>query len=75
MNSIQAKWFLHHAIGHLQKQGDSYTLRGAVRLLHETIDEVQKSINRNARRKAREDAYRSCGLKKVRGDLGGVYWE
>ena len=26
-------------------------------------------------RKAKEDAYRSCGLVKVRGALGGVYWE
>ena len=28
-----------------------------------------------AQRKAREDAMRSCGLVKVRGAMGGVYWE
>lgn len=26
-------------------------------------------------RKARNEAYRSCGLIKVRGALGGTYWE
>ena len=26
-------------------------------------------------RKAKDEAYRSCGLVKVRGALGGVYWE
>ena len=28
-----------------------------------------------AGRRAREDAYRSVGLKKVKGALGGTYWE
>lgn len=28
-----------------------------------------------ANRKAREDALRSLGLTKVRGALGGTYWE
>lgn len=27
------------------------------------------------RRKEREDALRSCGLVKVRGAMGGTYWE
>lgn len=26
-------------------------------------------------RKAKDEAYRSCGLVKVRGALGGTYWE
>ena len=30
---------------------------------------------RRANRKAREVAYDSCGLVKVCGALGGVYWE
>jgi predicted amidophosphoribosyltransferase len=34
-----------------------------------------KRAKRNAARKAREDALRSCGLVKVRGALGGTYWE
>jgi hypothetical protein len=27
------------------------------------------------RRREREEVYRLCGLKKVRGALGGTYWE
>lgn len=38
-----------------------------------------KRQTRNAKarraRKAREAALRSCGLVKVRGALGGTYWE
>jgi hypothetical protein len=30
---------------------------------------------RNKTRRERDEAYRSCGLVKVRGALGGVYWE
>ena len=30
---------------------------------------------RKMQRKAREDALRSLGLTKVRGALGGTYWE
>jgi len=30
---------------------------------------------RKAARRAREAALRSCGLVKVRGALGGTYWE
>jgi hypothetical protein len=30
---------------------------------------------RKINRKAREDALKSCGLVKVRGALGGTYWE
>lgn len=29
----------------------------------------------SADRKARESALRDCGLVKVRGAMGGVYWE
>jgi hypothetical protein len=35
----------------------------------------RKRDKRNASRKAREDALRSAGLVKVRGALGGTYWE
>jgi hypothetical protein len=41
--------------------------------------ELAKRMERNRRakanRRAREDALKSCGLVKVRGALGGVYWE
>jgi len=36
---------------------------------------TRKRKRRNAARKAREQAMRDCGLVKVRGALGGVYWE
>lgn len=35
----------------------------------------KKRAAAKAKRKAREDAYRSCGLVKVKGALGGTYWE
>ena len=34
-----------------------------------------KRARARANRKAREYALESCGLVKVRGALGGVYWE
>jgi len=36
---------------------------------------AQAKAKRNAARKARESALRSCGLVKVRGAMGGTYWE
>lgn len=36
--------------------------------------EVTRKV-RNQARRGREEALRSCGLVKVRGALGGVYWE
>lgn len=35
----------------------------------------RKKKDRAKRRKEREDVLRSCGLVKVRGALGGTYWE
>ena len=34
-----------------------------------------KHARARANRKALEDVYSSCGLVKVRGAMGGVYWE
>ena len=34
-----------------------------------------KNAKRSAARKARESVLRSCGLTKVRGAMGGTYWE
>jgi hypothetical protein len=34
-----------------------------------------KRIKRNARRRARDQAMRDIGMVKVRGNLGGTYWE
>lgn len=38
-------------------------------------DKQRKSAKRREQRKAREDVLRSVGLVKVRGALGGTYWE
>lgn len=46
----------------------SSTLQQACKARHKT---KRASINRTAR----EEAYRSCGLIKVKGALGGTYWE
>lgn len=35
----------------------------------------RKTRRANLNRRDREDVLRSCGLVKVRGALGGVYWE
>lgn len=46
---------------------------------HPVDERVQKAQIRKARRnrlrKGRDDMLRSLGLKKVRGALGGTYWE
>jgi hypothetical protein len=43
---------------------------------HELATEKQEQAdNRNRARKERDQAMRDCGLVKVRGALGGVYWE
>ena len=34
-----------------------------------------KRSRANAKRRSREDVLRSCGLIKVRGAMGGTYWE
>jgi hypothetical protein len=43
----------------------------------ELMEEWKKHIRaiRNKARRDRDDAYRSLGMKKVRGNLGGIYWE
>ena len=33
------------------------------------------NARRRSNRRARESALKSCGLVKVRGALGGIYWE
>jgi hypothetical protein len=41
----------------------------------EAMEKPRHAARRKAQRKAREEAYASCGLVKVRGSLGGIYWE
>lgn len=44
-------------------------------VIERVLRAVASRVRAAANRKAREDVYRSCGLTKVRGNLGGVYWE
>ena len=48
--------------------------RLACGLAHQMRTQAAKD-RKNAARRGRDEAYRSCGLVKVRGALGGVYWE
>ncbi len=44
----------------------------------EDLEDDKKALarkRRSANKREREAALRSCGLVKVRGALGGVYWE
>jgi len=41
----------------------------------EEYKRLRKLATKNLNQAAKNDAYRSCGLKKVRGNLGGTYWE
>ena len=40
-----------------------------------TCKRRRRNARANRNRKAREAILRSCGLVKVRGALGGIYWE
>jgi uncharacterized Zn finger protein (UPF0148 family) len=51
-----------------------YTLDGD-NICADCENKKKKNAKRNAARKAREDAIRSCGLVKVKGAMGGTYWE
>lgn len=41
----------------------------------QTASERRNAVKAALRRAARRDANESAGLKRVRGSLGGVYWE
>ena len=52
---------------------------GDAEILCQACDEAEaqgrRITNARANRRAREAALRSLGLVKVRGNLGGTYWE
>ena len=48
---------------------------GATILRPETDDERRVRLARNAARRAKDQAMRDLGMAKVRGALGGTYWE
>jgi len=40
-----------------------------------SLDKLCSSCRAKVTRKAKEQAYKDCGLVKVKGALGGTYWE
>lgn len=55
--------------------GESDTLVADKALADKVYKVVQQRILASNRRKWKENAMRDCGLVKVRGALGGTYWE
>lgn len=55
---------------------DDPAVQAAGEEYHKKLAAYEKTRARvNANRTAKDDAYRSLGLTKVRGALGGTYWE
>ena len=58
-----------------EKCGEEIGTRDGDNFCSDCANQIKKRERTTALRRAREDALRSCGLKKVRGALGGTYWE
>ena len=56
------------------KQNQDHADARLLQLTDADADAARK-LRRRAQRRARDEAYRSCGMVRVRGALGGVYWE
>lgn len=56
---------------------DSYKIiiKIGLEIIKEYLSRNERNHRSQANRKAREDALSNLGLVKVRGALGGVYWE
>lgn len=58
-----------------EKCGDEISTRDGDNMCRPCEDGKRKKQRAAAARKARDEAMRSCGLVKVRGAMGGVFWE
>jgi hypothetical protein len=60
-----------------EKCGEEIDTRDGDNMCQDCEEGTKKAKRDKARlsRKAREEALRSCGLVKVRGALGGTFWE
>jgi hypothetical protein len=54
---------------------DTTSIRHFCKCDVEVVKPKRDRSKANANRKAKEDILKSCGLTKVHGALGGVYWE
>jgi uncharacterized Zn finger protein (UPF0148 family) len=60
-----------------EKCGEEIYTKDGENMCQQCEEGIKKAKRDKARlsRKAREEALRSCGLVKVRGALGGTFWE
>ena len=71
-----ARMALTRAVNRAIAEGYPIYVNQPAQLDNDAIERKRLSrIRANVNRKAREQAMRDCGLVKVRGALGGVYWE
>jgi len=59
----------------IHKSYDETYYADGLDLSHSDIRKLLTNARASASRKAREQAYKDCGLVKVKGALGGTYWE
>lgn len=66
-----------YKFSHLHTETCAFSLRGGLGKPDHSCPGCQKMSrnNQNKARRFRDQARRDCGLVKVRGALGGVYWE
>ena len=71
-----ARMALTRAVNRAIAEGSPIYVNQSAQLDNDAIERKRLSrIRANNNRKAREQVMRDCGLIKVRGALGGIYWE
>ena len=58
-----------------EKCGEEIATKDGDNLCNDCDEGKKKRDKRNAARRAREQVLRDCGLVKVKGAMGGTYWE
>ena len=59
----------------VEKHHDNALFVDGLSISDKEIRKLINTANSNNNRKAREQAYKDCGLVKVKGLFGGTYWE
>ena len=57
------------------KDGETWNATGSLAVVLHARKVHEASIRKNRARRERDQAMRDLGLVKVRGNLGGTYWE
>lgn len=63
------RWIVNGRIVHTTSGFDTYPLA------YDAVCKRMRLNAKNAQRRAIHDAYTSCGMTRVRGNLGGTYYE